>query len=68
MLRSGWCGPQHPHASSVGVSDAALLRPTEITVLQGDYSLAEKELGWRPRTSFEQLMALMVDSDLARFQ
>ena len=50
------------------VSDTALLRPTEITVLQGDYSLAAKELGWRPRTSFEQLMALMVDADLARFR
>lgn len=50
------------------VSDDALLRPTEITVLQGDYSLAEKELGWRPRTSFEQLMQLMVEADLARFR
>ena len=50
------------------VNDAALLRPTEITVLQGDYSLAQKELGWRPRTSFEELMQLMVDADLARFR
>ena len=50
------------------ISDAALLRPTEITVLQGDYSLAQKELGWQPRTSFDQLMQLMVDADLARFR
>lgn len=50
------------------VSDEALLRPTEITVLQGDYSLAEKELGWRPRTSFAELMQLMVDADLALFR
>lgn len=49
-------------------SDDALLRPTEITVLQGDYSLAEKELGWRPRTSFAELMQLMVEADLALFK
>jgi GDPmannose 4,6-dehydratase len=50
------------------VSDEALLRPTEITVLQGDYSLAKNELGWQPRTSFEALMQLMVDADLAQFR
>lgn len=50
------------------VSDEALLRPTEITVLKGDYSLAKKELGWEPRTSFEELIQLMVDADLKRFR
>jgi GDPmannose 4,6-dehydratase len=49
-------------------SDEALLCPTEITVLQGDYSLAQKELGWQPGTSFEVLMQLMVEADLVRFQ
>ncbi len=49
------------------VSDSALLRPTEIKELCGDYSLAKKELGWEPRTSFSQLAALMVDADLKRF-
>lgn len=45
-----------------------LLRPTEIEALVGDYSLAERELGWRPRTSFAELIRMMVDADLERFQ
>jgi GDPmannose 4,6-dehydratase len=50
------------------ISDDALQRPTEITVLKGDYSLAKRELGWEPRTPFAELMRLMVDTDLARFR
>ena len=46
--------------------DPALLRPAEVHHLRGDYSKAARELGWRPKTSFEQLVALMVDADLAR--
>ncbi len=49
------------------VSDAAFIRPTEIKELKGDYSLAQKELGWKPRTSFGQLIKLMVKADLKRF-
>jgi GDPmannose 4,6-dehydratase len=49
------------------VSDPALMRPTEISCLQGDYSLAKAELGWEPRTTFEELITLMVDADLQRF-
>jgi len=50
------------------VSDKRLFRPTEIKELKGDYSLAEKELGWKPKTSFEDLIKLMVDEDLKRFK
>jgi GDPmannose 4,6-dehydratase len=50
------------------VTDDRLLRPTEIGALKGDYSLAQRELGWEPRTSFEQLITLMVDADLERFR
>jgi len=49
------------------VSDQSYFRPTEIKPLTGDYGLAEKELGWRPRTSFRDLIQLMVDADLKRF-
>ena len=49
-------------------SNEKLHRPTEIKDLKGDYSLAKKELGWEPKTSFEDLMKLMVDADLARFK
>lgn len=50
------------------VSNEKLIRPTEIKVLTGDYSKAKKELGWEPKTSFEELMKLMVDADLERFK
>ncbi len=49
------------------VSDKQLLRPTEIKELTGDYSAAKKDLGWEPKTSFKQLIELMVDADLERF-
>lgn len=50
------------------VTNEKLLRPTEIAALVGDYSLAERDLGWRPQTSFVDLIRLMVDADLERFQ
>jgi GDPmannose 4,6-dehydratase len=43
--------------------DEALKRPAEVDHLIGDYSKAKRELGWEPRTSFEELIRLMVDSD-----
>ncbi len=42
------------------------LRPAEVDHLIGDYSKAEKMLGWKPKTSFEELVKMMVDSDLER--
>lgn len=50
------------------LSDDRFLRPTEITELRGDPSLANKKLGWFPNTSFEDLIRLMVDSDLEKFK
>ena len=43
----------------------AFVRPAEVDLLIGDASKAERELGWRPKTSFEELIRLMVDADLA---
>jgi GDPmannose 4,6-dehydratase len=48
--------------------DPALLRPAEVHHLRGDSTRAERELGWKPRTSFEQLIRMMVDADLARLR
>jgi GDPmannose 4,6-dehydratase len=45
--------------------DDALKRPAEVDMLVGDASKAKRVLGWEPRTSFEQLIRLMVDADLA---
>jgi GDPmannose 4,6-dehydratase len=47
-------------------TDPALLRPAEVHHLRGDYSRAARELGWKPKTSFQQLIHLMVDADVAR--
>lgn len=42
-------------------------RPTDVVNLLGDPSKAKKELGWDPaKTSFDQLVNLMVDSDMAK--
>ena len=38
-------------------------RPCEVDMLRGDPSLAKKELGWKHKTTFEDLVKLMVDTD-----
>jgi GDPmannose 4,6-dehydratase len=45
--------------------DPRFLRPAEVEELVGDPAKARAQLGWEPRTSFHELVALMVDSDLA---
>jgi GDPmannose 4,6-dehydratase len=44
--------------------DPRYFRPTEVDYLQGDSSKGRQILGWKPETSFEQLVQMMVDSDL----
>ena len=46
------------------VIDDAFKRPAEVDMLVGDASKAKRELGWEPRTSFEDLIRLMVEADL----
>ena len=48
------------------VIDSAFFRPAEVDVLLGDPSKAEQKLGWKARTSLEELIVMMVESDLAR--
>jgi GDPmannose 4,6-dehydratase len=45
-------------------TDEALMRPAEVDHLIGDYGKAKRLLGWEPRTSFDELIKLMVDADL----
>lgn len=47
------------------VQDERFMRPAEVDLLVGDPSKAKEKLGWQPATSFEQLVGLMVDADLA---
>jgi GDPmannose 4,6-dehydratase len=46
------------------VQDPALVRPAEVDLLIGDASKARRELGWRPRVNFAELIRRMVESDL----
>jgi GDPmannose 4,6-dehydratase len=46
--------------------DPALIRPAEVDYLCGDASRARQAFGWEPRTTFEQMIAMMVDADLER--
>ncbi len=48
------------------VTDPAFVRPAEVDLLIGDPAKAREKLGWTPTTSFQQLIELMVDADLAR--
>jgi len=43
-------------------------RPTEVETLLGDPSLAEKDLGWKPKTKFKDLVRIMVDSDYSHLK
>ncbi len=50
-------------------SDPSLFRGTaELHDLVGDASKARRILGWEPKVSFEELLRLMVEADLARLQ
>jgi len=44
--------------------DPNYYRPTEVDLLVGDASKAKKQLGWEPKTKFNDLVKLMVDADL----
>jgi GDPmannose 4,6-dehydratase len=48
--------------------DPRYFRPTEVDTLLGDPTRAQRELGWTPRTSFDQLVEEMIASDLKAAQ
>ena len=45
--------------------DQKYFRPAEVDLLLGDPAKAKADLGWKPKTGFEELVNMMVDSDLA---
>jgi GDPmannose 4,6-dehydratase len=47
------------------VVDPELVRPPEKVHLVGDPTKAREQLGWEPRTSFEEMIGAMVDADLS---
>lgn len=48
--------------------DRKLYRPAEVNQLRGDAHKARKILSWKPRISFEELVKMMVQADMARVQ
>lgn len=46
------------------VIDEAFFRPAEVDLLVGDASKAEEVLGWKPKTSFSELVRIMVEADI----
>lgn len=58
---------------AVGISDwkkfvdpnkSEFMRPAEVDYLIGDFSHAKKVLGWKPKTSFPQLVEMMINADI----
>jgi GDPmannose 4,6-dehydratase len=50
------------------VIDSRYIRPTEVDALIGDPSKAEKVLGWKAKTKWEELARIMVDADVAQLR
>jgi GDPmannose 4,6-dehydratase len=50
------------------VQDERFFRPAEVDLLVGDATKANTQLGWTPRVSFHQLVAMMVEADLDRYR
>ncbi len=50
------------------VSDPAFYRPAEVDLLLGDATKAQKNLGWKPEVSFDQMIQIMVEADVRRLQ
>src|SRR5207302_9303322 len=47
------------------VQDERYMRPAEVDLLVGDSRKARETLGWKPEVSFPELVAMMVEADLA---
>jgi GDPmannose 4,6-dehydratase len=48
--------------------DKRFLRPLDVPTLTGDYSKAEKKLGWRPKIKFDELVEIMVKEEVSRWE
>ena len=46
------------------VQDKQFMRPAEVDLLIGDSSKAQADLGWKPKTGFDELVRMMVESDM----
>jgi GDPmannose 4,6-dehydratase len=44
--------------------DEKFMRPAEVDILRGNYLKANANLGWTPKTSFNDLVRIMVENDI----
>ena len=49
-------------------TDKKYMRPIDVQYLRGDYSKSRKKLGWKPKTLFKQLVKIMVEEDIDRWE
>ncbi|MBV9825855.1 MAG: GDP-mannose 4,6-dehydratase [Alphaproteobacteria bacterium] len=59
-------GTDRKTGKTVVAVDAAFYRPAEVDLLVGDATKAHQKLGWKPQTSFDQLVSMMVEAEVAR--
>ena len=50
------------------MEDPQFYRPAEVDLLVGDPGKARQKLGWEPKVTFKELIEMMVDSDIARWE
>lgn len=50
------------------IQDSRFMRPAEVDLLIGDSSKAKDKLGWQPEVTFEELIGMMVESDLKKLR
>ena len=55
-----------PSGQTLVKIDPKYFRPTEVDLLLGDPTKAQKQLGWTPSVNFSELVKMMVDADVAQ--
>jgi GDPmannose 4,6-dehydratase len=48
------------------VLEKMLFRPSEVYILEGDYSKAKEKLGWQPKVMLDELITMMIEADLKK--
>ena len=54
------------NGKNVVAINSRYFRPTEVDLLIGDYSKAKEKLGWKPKTTFKELVKIMVEADFKK--
>jgi GDPmannose 4,6-dehydratase len=48
--------------------DERFMRPAEVPELKGDATKANKTIGWKPEVTFKELIRMMVEDDIEKYQ